>query len=187
MFAAFTPSLTLSRTPLHYAVGATGSEFCFDPKYSFAGSDSIYRPKDILQALRVLVERGQCDPMTKGGSYFSRDYGGQTALHDCVGPIEAFKYLLDQECFDIDLSERNDWGRSVEQELLRSTFPAASELVVYLRKFRRLQHDKKSEAVTNELHCAVWNLGAIYQERNSLADARDFWVPRREGYKDTLQ
>lgn len=90
--------------------------------------------------------------------------------------------------FVINLSEPNDYGRSVEQQLLAgSTYPGASELIMYLRQSENFRRDKSAEATGDELHCAVWNLAATFQQRNYLARAKDFWNSRREGYLRVLR
>ncbi|KAF4157464.1 hypothetical protein CNMCM6069_005558 [Aspergillus lentulus] len=65
------------------------------------------REEEHLELARLLVEKGQVDPM---GSV--RESG---VIHSYAGPVEAFKYLIHQDEFFVDLEERNRGGRTILQ------------------------------------------------------------------------
>ncbi|PKX88939.1 uncharacterized protein P174DRAFT_471363 [Aspergillus novofumigatus IBT 16806] len=65
------------------------------------------REEEHLELARLLVEKGQVDPM---GSV--RESG---VIHSYAGPVEAFRYLIHQDEFFVDLEERNRGGRTILQ------------------------------------------------------------------------
>ncbi|KAF4167420.1 hypothetical protein CNMCM6936_005036 [Aspergillus lentulus] len=65
------------------------------------------REEEHLELARLLVEKGQVDPM---GSV--RESG---VIHSYAGPVEAFKYLIHQDEFFVNLEERNRGGRTILQ------------------------------------------------------------------------
>ncbi|GIJ92664.1 hypothetical protein Asppvi_001942 [Aspergillus pseudoviridinutans] len=65
------------------------------------------REEEHLELARLLVEKGQVDPM---GS--ARDSG---VIHSYAGPVDAFRYLIHQDEFFVDLEERNHGGRTILQ------------------------------------------------------------------------
>jgi hypothetical protein len=65
------------------------------------------REEEHLELARLLVEKGQVDPM---GSV--RESG---VIHSYAGPVDAFRYLIHQDEFFVDLEERNSGGRTILQ------------------------------------------------------------------------
>ncbi|GFG10290.1 putative ankyrin repeat protein RF_0381 [Aspergillus udagawae] len=65
------------------------------------------REEEHLELARLLVEKGQVDPM---GSV--REFG---LIHSYAGPVDAFRYLIHQDEFLVDLEERNRGGKTILQ------------------------------------------------------------------------
>ncbi|KUJ20113.1 uncharacterized protein LY89DRAFT_779964 [Mollisia scopiformis] len=170
-------------TPLYLAAFEAGRGNRFDPKSLIYSSDSVFRPRDTLETLRILVESGQCDPMAKTlpADYYSE----QTALHGCVGPIEAFTYLLGQDKFYIDLEERDGHDLCIERAILvGSSYPDISEMVMHLRKLNKRQGNviNDTSVINHSLHLAAWNIGSLKFKRNCLARFEEYWLQREQGY-----
>ena len=71
-------------------------------KGSFVGPSATAR--EILDTVRVLVEKGQSDPMI--GS--NRSWDSPSVLFGWYGPSEPFLWLLRQDHFDVDIERRGE-------------------------------------------------------------------------------
>lgn len=62
--------------------------------------DNATRPVDAFETIRILVEEGLCDPMSRvcGGRFI-----GDTAVHIFTGPTDALQYLLRQGKIPVDI------------------------------------------------------------------------------------
>ena len=66
------------------------------------------RPSDVLNTIRILIENGGSDPMIIDGH-------SQTALHYHTGSLEQFKYILNQDYFQVDLLQRDHKGDTISE------------------------------------------------------------------------
>ncbi|RHZ67886.1 hypothetical protein CDV55_107918 [Aspergillus turcosus] len=112
------------------------------------------REEEHLQLARLLVERGQVDPI---GS--APEFG---IVHSYAGPVEAFRYLIHQDEFFVDLEERNRSGRTILQHQI-------FHRLYYGDSFKRIQilfdagHHLPGDHIDGDpiydgytaLHCAV--------------------------------
>ena len=81
------------------------------------------RPDDVYSTMRVLVEHGNIDPMSKMSM-------GRTVLHVCSGPPEAFKYLLErQDKFQVDTHELMETGCDVLEHQVFSMIAFPTEII----------------------------------------------------------
>ena len=113
-------SLTISKlysTPLAVAANCSGRKYLEDTEKSISHfsaneqnlpSTDKDRTSDVLSTLRILVEQGASDPI-------ATDSYGYTVLHLHTGTLEQFKYLLDQDHFQVDLMMCNHDGYTVSE------------------------------------------------------------------------
>ena len=91
--------LTTFRTPLHIAA-RNAKRIENTRNYS-------HTEEDFQNTVRILIEKGQCDPMAV-------NHDDDSALHCYNGPLEIFLYMIKKQTyFQIDLDQENKLGLAV--------------------------------------------------------------------------
>lgn len=171
----------LNRRALHVAArasGATGAIFniCeYTMRHSiFTNIDNSSRPGDILETVRILVEKAKCDPMDLTPSMPGRGrLAAGTALHMYTGPAQALKYLLTQDVFVVDLGHCPPVGLSVIEAHLYVYFPhSASTTRLLLDHNREMGRDTASVGWREQLLSGAIEKLCQLQYRLSGPDSR---------------
>ena len=109
--------------------------------------DNKYRPVDVLNTLRILVEEGGSDPSAILGE-------GETALHYHTGTAEQFTYLLHQEHAFVDLRQRSLIGFTVAEELAFRGRESALELSMLAFEREKLVHQHSCSPNKTRQRCS---------------------------------
>lgn len=110
--------------------------------------------REILDTVRVLVEKGQSDPMI--GTTVAWD--SPSVLYGWEGPSEPFLWLLRQDHFDVDIERRGEiWGQSIFH--FKAVHKSGPRLILDAL-FQEKNYPTLTEARDNlgdsVLHQAVW-------------------------------
>ena len=96
-----------------------------------------YSTEDFQDTARVLIEKGQHDPMAVNSDLFS-------TLHLYNGPLEAVEYIVNQQNqFHIDFDQRDKDGYNFITSILRCAKLRALHLIKHFHETGQIEADRE--------------------------------------------